>query len=114
MLRLDVSKIMDALQDTPTKAEIAIKMYATEGAKKFQNYAKTHKRWINRTGHAQQRLVGFVETQNDKTKVCIAHGVNYGYYLEMCYEQKYAILNETVEMNSKEVLEGYENLMNKL
>lgn len=114
MLRLDVSKIMDALQDTPTKAEAAIKMYATEGAKKFQNYAKTHKRWINRTEHAQKRLVGFVETQNDKTKVCIAHGVNYGYYLEMCYEQKYAILNETVEMNSKEVLEEYENLMNKL
>lgn len=112
--RIDAGNLLSSLETVQYKSQLAIKMYATEGAKKFQNYAKTHKRWINRTGHAQQRLTGYVETKGDKTNVCIAHGVDYGIYLELDHERRYAILEETVQQCGTEVLEGFSNLMSKL
>lgn len=54
MVRIKADELLNNLAQAQTKSQIAIKMFATEGAKKFQNYAKTHKRWTNRTGHAVQ------------------------------------------------------------
>ena len=82
MVRIKADELLNNLAQAQTKSQIVIKMFATEGAKKFQNYAKTHKRWTNRTGHAVQRLTGFVETGSDKTRIYISHGVDYGKWLE--------------------------------
>lgn len=112
--KIDISGIVDGLQSTETKAQKAIRMYATEGSKKLENYAKTHKRWINRTGHAVQRLKGYIEEGINNIKVCIAHGVDYGIFLELRYERKYAILEESVRVNAKEVLQGFKGLIEKL
>ena len=110
-IRLDASKLINNLQSADTKSQIAIKMFANEGAKKFQNYAKNNRPWTDRTGHARQRLVGWVETLSNKTRIYIGHGVDYGVYLELCHEKRYAILQKTVNANSGEVLEGYKKLL---
>ena len=113
-IRLDTSKLLANLQSAETKSQIAIKMFANEGAKKFQNYAKQHRPWTDRTGHARQRLTGWVETLSNKTRVYIGHGVDYGVYLELCHEKRCAILQKTVNAESKEVLEGYKELLKYL
>lgn len=113
-IRLDTSKLLANLQSAETKSQIAIKMFANEGAKKFQNYAKQHRQWTDRTGHARQRLTGWVETLSNKTRVYIGHGVDYGVYLELCHEKRYAILQKTVNAESEEVLEGYKELLKYL
>ena len=113
-IRLDASKLLANLQSAETKSQIAIKMFANEGAKKFQNYAKQHRPWTDRTGHARQRLTGWVETLSNKTRIYIGHGVDYGVYLELCHEKRYAILQKTVNAESGEVLEGYKELLKYL
>lgn len=113
-IRLDASKLLANLQSTETKSQIAIKMFANEGAKKFQNYAKQHRPWADRTCHARQRLTGWVETLSNKTRIYIGHGVDYGVYLELCHEKRYAILQKTVNAESGEVLEGYKELLKYL
>ena len=113
-IKFDATDLLNRLESAETKSQIAIKMYAQEGAKKFENYAKSHRPWTDRTGHARQRLVGWVETLSNKVRVYIGHGVNYGVYLELAHEKKYAILQPTVNAMSKEVLQGYSKLMRYL
>lgn len=102
------------LANAQTKADVAIHMFAQQGATKFENYAKTHRPWTDRTGHARQRLVGWVEKLPHKVRIHIGHGVDYGIYLELCNEKRYAILEPTINAMSKEVLQGYKNLMRYL
>lgn len=110
-IRFDTEDLLNALEQAEDKTAIAIKMYATEGAKKFQNYAKQHRPWTDRTGQARQRLTGWVETLRNKTRIYIGHGVDYGVYLELSHEKKYAILQPTVNAVSSEILQGYKRLI---
>lgn len=110
-IRIDIDKLLSNLDKSETKAEVAIRMYAQEGAKKFENYAKKNRPWTDRTGHARQRLTGWVEKLSSVVRVHIGHGVDYGVYLELCHEKKYAILQPTINAMSGEVLEGYRDLM---
>lgn len=110
-IKFDFDDLLSNLENMETKSQVAIRMYAQEGAKKFENYAKRNRPWTDRTGRARQMLIGWVEVLSDRVKVIIGHGVSYGVYLELCHEKRYAILQPTVNALSKEVLEGYRNLM---
>uniref|UniRef100_A0AAU8AZA0 Type I neck protein n=1 Tax=Dulem virus 36 TaxID=3145754 RepID=A0AAU8AZA0_9CAUD len=113
-IRIDASEVIGFLETAETKAQKGIKAYAQQGAKKFENYAKLNKPWTNRTGHAQQRLVGYTETNPTNTRIYISHGVSYGKYLELAHEKRYAILFPTIKAKSQEVLEGYKELLRYL
>ena len=113
-IQFDMSDVMEHLTDAETKAQTAIYMYASEGAKKFENYAKNNRPWTDRTGQARQRLNGYVETMPGKVRINIAHGVDYGIYLELCHERKYAILQRTVNTEGPEVLEGFKTLLRRI
>lgn len=110
-IRIDISELLRNLENMETKSQTAIRMYAQEGAKKFENYAKRNRPWVDRTGHARQRLIGWVETLVDRVRIYIGHGVDYGVYLELCHEKRFAILQPTVNAMSGEVLEGYKDLL---
>lgn len=110
-IRFDAAKLFGNLASAETKTQTAIRMYATEGAKKMQNYAKQNRPWTDRTGQARQRLIGWVETFSTKTRIHIGHGVNYGIYLELSHEKKYAILQPTVNAVSPEILQGFKRLI---
>lgn len=113
-IRVDYKDVLNKLSDVQTKAQAAILMYAQQGAKKMENYAKTNRPWTDRTGHARQRLVGWVETLSTKVRIHIGHGVSYGVYLELAHEKRYAILNRTVQATSDEILKGYSKLLRYL
>ena len=110
-IKVDASKLLANLASAETKSKVVIKMYAEQGARKFENYAKRNRPWTDRTGHARQRLHGWVETLPQKVRIYIGHGVDYGVYLELCHERRYSILQPTVNAMSGEVLKGYQNLL---
>lgn len=110
-MRVDTSKVLNKLVIAQSKAEIAIMLYANEGAKQLETYAKTHRRWTDRTARARQTLTGWAQKRGDKVRIQIGHGVYYGVYLELCNEGKYAILNETINVVSPKILKGYEKLL---
>lgn len=111
IIRVNSKQLLNRLENAETKSQVAIKMFSQEGAKKFENYAKNNRPWTDRTGHARQRLVGWVEMFSNKVRIHIGHGVDYGVYLELAHEKRYAILQPTVNALSKEVLEGFKELM---
>lgn len=85
------------------RAIAAIKALCEHYAVRMENYAKVNKRWRTRTGHAQQSLFGYLYEEGPEIiKIRSAHGVEYGKWLELCNQGKYAILEESVDANANQ------------
>jgi hypothetical protein len=77
----------------------------------MQGYARERAPWINQTGHARQGLRGGMYKEDKDIYSYIAHSVDYGIYLELCNDGKYAILLETRDKFAPEVRKQAERLM---
>ncbi|MBO8169344.1 MAG: hypothetical protein H0Z35_09205 [Thermoanaerobacteraceae bacterium] len=66
-------------------------------AGQLEGYAKQHAPWTDRTGHARQGLHAGVEDRGDEFVLYLSHGVEYGIWLEMAHNGKYAIVGPTVD-----------------
>lgn len=53
-------------------------------------------KWRTQTGHARQSLFGKVIEKGSKIHIRVAHGVQYGVYLELAMQGKYAVLRPAV------------------
>lgn len=113
--KIDLGEMLSGIANFGNKADAAVFAFAEQGALKMQNYAKEHRRWTDRTAHARQRLTGSVETVSTGYKIIIAHGVDYGLWLELANEKKYAIIPETLEyVGEKEIMPGFKRLIERL
>ena len=110
----DGKKLLKKIDDMDLKAVVFTKMVAQNGAQKMENYAKTHRRWKDRTGHARQRLTGYTEVSGDRIRVAIAHGVEYGKCLELGHDKKYAILQEAVNSQAEEIMDGFKAMWEEI
>ena len=89
-------------------------MYAETQAKNLEGYAKEHRPWTDRTGDARKRLNGYVTEIPNGYRINLAHGVDYGIWLELAMEKRFAILEPTVRLQGPEVLRGMNRLLNEL
>lgn len=112
--KVDASSLSDKLLSMQQKADIAMMMYAQQGAQQFENYAKNNRPWTDRTGHARQRLSGYVEKNPDNIRIYISHGVEYGFWLEYSHEKRFAILQKTINAISPMVIKGFDKLIEKI
>ena len=113
--KLDISGMAAGLASAASKSEMAIGMYAEQGALQLQNYARQHRKWTDRTGHARQRLTGTSYKIANGYRLELAHGVDYGIWLEMAHERKYSIIPETIDkVGEEKILPGLEHLLERL
>lgn len=110
----DPGSMISGITQAATKSEAAIAMYADNAALTLQNYAREHRPWTDRTGHARQRLTGSVARVTQGYQIILAHGVDYGKWLELAHEKKYAIIQPTIQAKSPEVLSGFNKLLERL
>lgn len=111
----DSGSLGQNLQMMPSKVSIAVKMYAETGAQKLRTYAQNNRRWTDRTGHARQRLNAYVTQVDNGYKITLAHGVDYGIWLELAHEKKYSIIPETIRnVGEKEIMPGFNKLMQEV
>lgn len=110
----DPKDMIQKINEAASKSETAIAMYANNAALTLQNYAKEHRPWTDRTGHARQRLTGSVARVSQGYQIILAHGVDYGVWLELAHEKKYAIIQPTIQAKSPEVLSGFNKLLERL
>ena len=112
--RTDFSELHSWLSSAPGRAEMALNLYATNAALKLQNYARDNAPWTDRTGHARQRLTGTTSRIDKGYRITLAHGVDYGKWLELAHEKKYAIIQPTILVNSNEIIAGLNKLLERL
>lgn len=113
-LRVDASNLQTGLTQFNERALAAIGMYAETEAKVLEGYTKENRPWTDRTGDARKRLTGYVTNIPNGYRINIAHGVDYGIWLELAMEKRFAILEPTIRLKSNEVLTGFSNLLERM
>lgn len=99
------------LVETELRAKAALGLYADTSAKKMEGEAKTSAIWEDRTGAARQRLNGTWKWQGNIVRIELSHGVNYGIWLELCNEGKYAVITPTINKMSPKIIQGLDRIL---
>ena len=106
-IRFDVKDVLEGLTRLNTKTMAAMEMFGNTVAKDFESYAKANRPWTDRTGRARQGLTGYCIVRANGVRICIAHTVDYGLFLEYAREKKYAILEPTVRLKGPDAAKAF-------
>lgn len=90
----EVSEVLDSAEK---KLNNCLKTLGGTAGAKMESYAKTNRKWTDRTGNARQGLVGSTELTSEYLMADISHQMDYGVFLELSHQKKYAILEESLE-----------------
>lgn len=112
--RLDATDLQNSLRIFEERASDAMFMYCETAASDLEGYMKRNRPWTDRTGQARQRLKGTAEKVDDKFRIALSHGVDYGIWLELAHEKRYAVLEPTVRLQGPEVVRGFRGLLESL
>lgn len=111
---MDTSALEKGLEAFMDKSEASIQMYAETAALKLQNYMRDEAPWTDRTGDARKRLTGTVYRVKGGYQIILSHGVDYGIWLELAHEKRFAIIQPTILVNSNEIMRGLDRLLERL
>ena len=110
----DLSEIRRNLTALPDRVEKAVMQYGRTSAVKLESKAKEDRPWTDRTAHARQRLHGSCSRIDTGIRISLAHGVDYGVYLELANEKMYAIIYPTLQREAPQIMSGLQGLFNRL
>lgn len=75
-----------------------VRAIAQRRAPEIEAWMKTNKIWVDRTGNATQTLSAEVEDVSlDMVAIVMAHGVDYGVYLEFANQGRFSILSPALD-----------------
>ena len=111
---MNSKQLQDGMKKLDERAEEAILMYGKDQSKVLESYAKEHAPWTDMTTMARKSLRGDAMKIENGGRITLSHGVEYGIWLELANEKRYAIVKPTIETKGKDVLNGYANLLNKM
>ncbi len=108
----ELSQNLDEFQD---RLKYAVQMYASTKANEFEALMKANRKWTDRTGMAKARLNASISEPDENTiRITLAHGVEYGIWLELANEKNFAIIAPTLSQQGPRVIEGLNDLMNEI
>ena len=109
------STLKKNLDKMSVKLGAVVLMYAATKADELQAKMKLNRPWTDRTGMAKTMLNAKVSRPNSDTiRITLAHGVDYGIWLELAHGKNYAIIAPTIRDEGPRVVEDLNNLMLKL
>ena len=109
------STLKQNLDKLSLKLGAVILMYAATKASELQAKMKLNRPWTDRTGMAKALLTAKVsQPEKEKVRITLAHGVNYGIWLELANGKNYAIIAPTIREEGPRYIEDLNNLMSKL
>lgn len=100
-------------KELPKRARVAVRALAKFIAGKMQDDMRASAPWEDRTGNARSGLFTVVEKQSlDVTIIWLSHGtsIDYGKWLEISNEGKYAVIMPTVQKWAPEIKRLLEEL----
>lgn len=111
----DQSTLSSGIDTMASKIGSVVLMYASTKAIDIEAKMKQNRPWTDRTGMAKATLNTKVSQPNsNKVRITLAHGVEYGIWLELAHERNYAIIGPTLEQEGPRIIADMDNLMSKL
>jgi len=79
------------------------------------NGGESHLKWRDQTAHARQSIFGEVKEFKDinKLRIRVAHTMEYGEYLELSHQRKYAVLEPVAKKHGPEFIKDAKELIGK-
>ena len=109
------SSLSKNIDKMAVKLGAVVLMYAATKAQEIQYKMKANRPWTDRTGMAKALLSARVSQPNKTTvRITLAHGVNYGLWLELAHGKNYAIIAPTIREEGPRIVEDMKDLMSKL
>jgi len=96
--------MIGALDDYEKKILAAVQQVAKYFEPILENYAKNSAPWQDRTGNARQSLFSVSELAEDVVKLYLSHGVEYGLWLEVLHEGRYAVILPTLQAHYNQIM----------
>jgi hypothetical protein len=95
-----------------TRTKLGLQAYASMmAAPQMQAYAQTHRPWHDISGNAKEGLKAGTILSGNKIRIYLCHQVDYGVYLELAHDKKYAIIDPTIEHFVPEIKRNYQRIM---
>lgn len=114
-MRMDISDMAGKLESMGSRADAAVRVFAEQGAVKLQSNAQRNAKWTDRTGSARQRLNSYVSATSNGYRITLAHGVDYGIWLELAHEKRFAIIPQTINyVGTFEIMPAFERFLERL
>jgi hypothetical protein len=94
------------------KTAVAILMYCKTKAAQLEASMKLNRPWTDRTSMAKTTLNTSVSQPDINTvRITLAHGVDYGIWLELAHERNYAIIEPTLNQEGPKVMDGLQGIL---
>lgn len=113
-ISIDTKDVLRRFEQMQAKTRASLEILANSAVKAMETYAKNNAKWTDRTGNARQRLKGETRWEGSALIAAISHNVDYGIWLELCNQKKYAILEEALNSQAQNLLEAYERFLQQL
>lgn len=114
-LDYDKSTLNKNLDKMSVKLGAMLLMYASTKASELQSKMKLNRPWTDRTNMAKTMLNAKVsQPDKDTIRITLAHGVDYGIWLELAHGKNYAIIAPTVREEGPRIISDLNNLMSKI
>lgn len=109
------SNLSKNLDNMSLKLGAVVLMYAATKASEIEAKMKLNRPWTDRTGMAKATLSAKVsQPKETMVRITLAHGVDYGIWLELANEKNYAIIAPTIDEEGPRVISDLNDLMSKL
>ena len=114
-LKFDAADLGKNLISVSDKFDAAVYMFASTKASELQATMKKNRLWTDRTGMAKASLSAKVSQPNkNMVRITLAHGVDYGIWLELANEMNYAIIKPTIHQAWPIIRNDLKDLLGKL
>ena len=114
-LDYDSSALKKNIDKMSDKLGAVVLMYSATKASELQATMKINRPWTDRTGMATATLNAQVSQPSQSiVRITLAHGVDYGTWLELAHEKNYAIIAPTIREEGPRIINDLNNLMSKL
>jgi len=114
-LEYNGSTLHAGLGKMTTKLGAVVLMYMATKASEVESKMKLNRPWTDRTGMAKATLNAKVSQPDENTvRMTLAHGVEYGIWLELAHEKNYAIVAPTVKEEGPRIVKDLNGLLSKL
>jgi len=92
----------------------AAEIIAQRDAPEIENYMKINAPWTDRTGNARNGLAARAYRDRDEVGIVLFHQVDYGIYLEIRFDGKFAIIQPTIDAMGPKVMRDFERLLDRI
>ena len=114
-INYDTSSLKKNIDKMSVKFGTVVLMYSATKVSELQAKMKVNRPWTDRTGMAKATLNAKVSQPSQNiVRITLAHGVDYGIWLELAHEKNYAIIAPTIREEGPRIVKDLNNLMSKL